>query len=185
VFSRQGYALTRLEDIAQEAGVTRGAIYWHFGSKAELYNTLIQTTWERISALIDFEVESAIQEGKSVLGIFRSAWQRMFEAIADDAEIRAVMELTFLKTELLPELEAGMQVKLAYNQTIMDELEDVMRMGIAAGEVKPDIDVHLVIVGVMALQAGLIESWFMDGKQFSLRTQAIQIVDIYLQGIRV
>jgi hypothetical protein len=31
----------------------------------------------------------------------------------------------------------------------------------------------------------LIESWFMDGKQFSLRTQAIQIVDIYLQGIRV
>ncbi len=36
VFSRQGYAATRLEDVAHEAGVTRGAIYWHFKSKADL-----------------------------------------------------------------------------------------------------------------------------------------------------
>ena len=31
VFSRQGYAAIKLEDIAREAAVTRGAIYWHFG----------------------------------------------------------------------------------------------------------------------------------------------------------
>jgi len=37
VFSTKGYAAATLEDVAAKAGVTRGAIYWHFGSKAELY----------------------------------------------------------------------------------------------------------------------------------------------------
>ena len=47
VFSKMGYAATTLEDIAREAEVTRGAIYWHFGSKAELYNTLIREYSDR------------------------------------------------------------------------------------------------------------------------------------------
>ncbi|MCL4562239.1 MAG: TetR family transcriptional regulator, partial [Chloroflexi bacterium] len=37
VFSQKGYSATTLGDVARAAGVTRGAIYWHFGSKAELY----------------------------------------------------------------------------------------------------------------------------------------------------
>ena len=41
VFSQKGYTATRLEDVARAAGVTRGAIYHHFGSKAELYSALI------------------------------------------------------------------------------------------------------------------------------------------------
>ena len=50
VFSRQGYAATTLDHIAQEAGVTRGAIYWHFGGKAELYNTLLEERFARAFA---------------------------------------------------------------------------------------------------------------------------------------
>ena len=42
VFAQQGVANASLTDIAQEAGVTRGAIYWHFANKADLINTL----WE-------------------------------------------------------------------------------------------------------------------------------------------
>ena len=42
VFSQKGYAATTLQDIAEAAELTRGAIYWHFGSKAELYNTLLR-----------------------------------------------------------------------------------------------------------------------------------------------
>ena len=50
VFSRQGYAATTLDHIAQEAGVTRGAIYWHFGGKAELYNALVEERFARAFA---------------------------------------------------------------------------------------------------------------------------------------
>ncbi|HEY6609577.1 MAG TPA: TetR family transcriptional regulator, partial [Pseudomonas sp.] len=40
VFSRDGIAETTLEQIAQQAGVSRGAIYWHFKGKRDLLQTL-------------------------------------------------------------------------------------------------------------------------------------------------
>lgn len=42
VFGRKGYAATRLSEIASEAGVTRGAVYWHFGSKKGLMFAILR-----------------------------------------------------------------------------------------------------------------------------------------------
>ena len=43
LFIRQGIARTTLNNIAAEAGMTRGAIYWHFDNK----DAVIQALWER------------------------------------------------------------------------------------------------------------------------------------------
>ena len=37
VFSERGVTRTSLADVAKAAGVTRGAIYWHFADKADLF----------------------------------------------------------------------------------------------------------------------------------------------------
>ena len=41
VFSRRGVSRTSLDDIARAAGVTRGAIYWHFKDKADLFGAML------------------------------------------------------------------------------------------------------------------------------------------------
>ena len=41
-FALRGVTGTTLADIADAAGVTRGAVYWHFSSKAELFNEMWQ-----------------------------------------------------------------------------------------------------------------------------------------------
>ena len=41
VFSERGVSHTSLEDIAKAAGVTRGAIYWHFKNKSELFTAMV------------------------------------------------------------------------------------------------------------------------------------------------
>ena len=43
VFARKGYAAATLEDLGTEAGMTKGAVYWHFGSKADVFHALVQT----------------------------------------------------------------------------------------------------------------------------------------------
>ena len=61
VFSARGYSAARLSDIAAEAGVTRGAVYWHFGSKKgllfailkETVNPYIQTATEVLEGDLD------------------------------------------------------------------------------------------------------------------------------------
>src|SRR3970040_1334202 len=41
IFSERGGSRTSLADIASAAGMTRGAIYWHFHDKADLFNAMI------------------------------------------------------------------------------------------------------------------------------------------------
>src|SRR5262249_36868566 len=50
-FARRGYAATRMEDIVAEAGVSKGAIYWHYESKKALFVDLV-TEWFGRSAEI-------------------------------------------------------------------------------------------------------------------------------------
>ena len=103
VFSKKGYAATTLEDIAREAEVTRGAIYWHFGSKAELYNTLIREYSDRGSTIM----QEAAAEGGTLLDILRRIFVQQLQAIEEDPALRALMELQLFKTGLVPELEEG------------------------------------------------------------------------------
>ena len=42
VFQRKGVSATSLQEIAQAAGLTRGAIYWHFQNKADLFDAMLQ-----------------------------------------------------------------------------------------------------------------------------------------------
>jgi TetR/AcrR family transcriptional regulator, acrAB operon repressor len=52
VFSRQGIQATRLEDIAAEAKVTRGAIYWHFGGKDGIVRELLHRRIDPVLAMV-------------------------------------------------------------------------------------------------------------------------------------
>jgi AcrR family transcriptional regulator len=47
VFARRGYSQAGVEEIAAEAGYSKGALYWHFSSKEELLRTLVE---ERVDA---------------------------------------------------------------------------------------------------------------------------------------
>ena len=42
IFTERGFAKASLSDIAREANVTRGAIYWHFENKSELLAALME-----------------------------------------------------------------------------------------------------------------------------------------------
>lgn len=64
-FSRKGFAATRLEEIAEAAKVTRGAIYHHFRNKLDLYRTLIGEASQRGGAAI----QRAISEGGSFVEV--------------------------------------------------------------------------------------------------------------------
>ena len=51
VFARHGYAGTRMDDVIAASGMTKGAIYFHFGSKEELARAVVSEAEERWLAL--------------------------------------------------------------------------------------------------------------------------------------
>ena len=53
VFKDKGYSRTKLEDIANAAGLSRGAVYWHFSNKFNLYASLIEECHSEIKKRIE------------------------------------------------------------------------------------------------------------------------------------
>lgn len=180
VFSKKGYAATTLQDIAQEAEVTRGAIYWHFGSKAELYNTLIREYADRGNAI----VQLAASEGGTLIDILRRVFIRQLQAVEDDRELRAIMELHLFKTGLVPELEEGRQQQIASGVGLTEMLAGIMGQGVELGLLRADIDPKEMARAYLAFQNGLLHLWLTAPSQFSLKANADIYADILIAGIQ-
>jgi AcrR family transcriptional regulator len=181
VFSKKGYAATTLEDIAREAEVTRGAIYWHFGSKAELYNTLVREYSDRGNAI----VQQAASEGGTLIEILRRVFIRQLQAIEDDHDLRALMELYLFKTGLIPELEEGRQQQIESGVGLIEMIAGIMGQGIQSGLLRSDVDPKDMARTYLALQNGLTQLWLTAPDQFSLKASANSFADILMAGIQV
>lgn len=179
VFSRQGYADTRLEDIADEAEVTRGAIYHHFGGKAELYNEMVVIGTQRVLPVI----QAALAEDGSPLEMLKRVFVRTLVYAEEDADFRAMQEIVLFKTAVTEELSEGIQKKIKGTRDMVDFITQTIQQGIEMGEVVPGITPHDAAIAFMALQNGLLILWLLDPHLFSLKERADFMADIFVRGL--
>ena len=180
VFSAKGYAAATLDDVAKAAKVTRGAIYWHFKSKADLYNTLIQ----ELSARGTTVVQQALAEGGTFIEILRRIFVRLCAVVEDDKEARAVMELGLFKTGLDPELQAGRKKQIDEGNALITGIAGAMQAGVTQGLLRNDMDPADMARAFIAFENGAIQQWLASPKSFSLKASAESFADILIAGLK-
>ena len=180
VFSAKGYAAATLDDVAKAAKVTRGAIYWHFKSKADLYNTLIQEFSARGAAV----VQQAVAEGGTLIEVLRRVFVRQCALIEEDKEARAVMELALFKTGLNPELQTGRKKQVEAGSALLEGLTGAMQQGIAQGVLRNDLDPADMARAFLAFENGIIQLWLTTPRSFSLKQSAESFADILMGGLQ-
>jgi len=180
VFSRRGYSAATLEDVAREAGVTRGAIYWHFGSKIELYNALLSEFSARAGAV----VQAAASDGGTLADILRRVYTRLLQTVEEDKDLRAMMEITLFKTERSDELADSQEARRAADAALLEGIAAAMRQGIQTGELRGDLDPLLMARAFLASNNGAIHLWLAEPQAFSLAQSAPALADIFLRGIQ-
>lgn len=180
VFSAKGYAAATLDDVAKVARVTRGAIYWHFKSKADLYNTLVS----EFSARGTVVVQQAVAEGGTLIEILRRIFVRVCTLIEQDKEIRAVMELTLFKTGLDPDLQAGRKKQIEAGNALLKGITEAMSQGVAQGVLRNDIDPADMARAFIAFENGAIQLWLLSPRSFSLKNSAEAFADILVAGLQ-
>ncbi|HET9591040.1 MAG TPA: TetR family transcriptional regulator [Anaerolineales bacterium] len=180
VFSAKGYAAATLDDVAAAAKVTRGAIYWHFKGKADLYNTLVEEFSARGAAV----VQEAVAAGGTLIDILRRVFISQCALIEDDKEARAVMELALFKTSLDPELKAGRKKQIDAGKALIAGIADAMRMGINQGILRDNIDPTDMARAFIAFENGAIQMWLASPKSFSLKKSAQSFADILIKGLQ-
>ena len=99
-FHAKGVSRTSLSDIAQAAGVTRGAIYWHFHDKADLLDALFQ----RIQMpLEELSQKSQDASASDPLERFSKLLITVLQRLEADPSARRVNEILLLKCDYIEE----------------------------------------------------------------------------------
>jgi TetR/AcrR family acrAB operon transcriptional repressor len=103
VFAERGFAATQLEEIAQRAEVTRGAVYHHFDGKTDLYLAVLRERWQRATAPILAHLDA---------GDVRAFVRAFIDAVNDDDSVRCLMKMSLSHDLELPAFAAHAQEKL-------------------------------------------------------------------------
>ncbi len=181
IFYRRGLSRTSLHDIAQAAGVTRGAVYWHFKDKAELFNAMMDR------ATLPFEqtrINSADDLRDDPLGRMRANMLGALTVTANDPQVRRVFEIALHKVEYVAEQQALLDRHLAERNRCVMEGELALRAAIEQGLVKTALTPRAVALGLFSLMDGLLHNWLIDRDAFDLVAVGTATIDTYLSGLR-
>lgn len=179
IFSDKGYTRTSLKDIADEAGVTRGAVYWHFRDKAHLFEALS----DHIKTKVHPEFQDLSQDIFHSLEDLASKLVSWMSHLEEDEQYRTFQEFLMFKVEYHDELLPVLERNRIFKSRILERLEkDFSRMQ-QRGEVRPDMPCSSMALMVSAFSWGLLERW-LDGRSFSIREICPQLVQILLDGFR-
>lgn len=180
VFAEKGVSRTSLNDIALAAGATRGAIYWHFKNKGDLFNAMMErTTLPMETALYGIGCDPLRDPLEQMVSAFLSA---MHEIVTND-RTRCVFEVATFKVEYVDELVAVKERQLHIQAEMMKAMERSLQQACALRGQPLTVPVTTATRGLSALICGLIESWLMNPQAFDLLTVARSSLDVYLGGL--
>ena len=181
LFVKQGVAGTTLQHIATAAGVTRGAIYWHFLDKGAMFNAMM----ERVK--MPLEAARQLLEADHPLApleALREHIMAVFRITVEDPKARRVFEIATLKMEFVDEMNTVRERRKQNQELWMARTEAAIRDGIKAGQVKEGADPLAVALGLWAILDGLLRAWLLDQQAFDLIKLGGQIVDSHLACLR-
>jgi len=180
-FYERGVARTTLADIATLAGVTRGAIYWHFSNKAELVQAMLDTLHEPLE-----EMARASEDEAEVdpLGCMRQLLVHLFKQIATDPKTRRLNEILFHKCEFTDEM---CDIRRQRHDASVDcniRIELTLRNAVNRQQLPGELDTRRAAIALHAYIDGVIGQWLLVPEAFDLASHAEQWVDTGLDLLR-
>lgn len=180
VFQQRGVSRTSLHEIAQSAGLTRGAIYWHFQNKADLFDAMML----RVTLPLECGMERSVaSDAGAPLAQIR---HRVAEALGQtvrDPQLRRVFEIAAHRTEYVDELLPVRERRIRLREAWLSDLERIFTAARSLGQVRPETDCRIASLGVHALIDGLLHNWLLDPAAFELETVGLAALDSYLGGL--
>lgn len=182
VLNRQGVAQTSLNDIAREAGVTRGAIYWHFANKVAMFDAMI----ERLLCPLLFN--SADRDARleaDPLGFIRSAADEFIGKMLSDTSFRRVFEIFWHKCEYIGEMVALRDSHLEEGENHIDLIQRAFTLAQEQGQMDRRLTPHQATIGFIGLVDGLLFNWTRKPGMFPLASYAPGILDAWFAGLGI
>jgi len=179
VFLRHGVGKATLEEIAREAGVTRGAVYWHFENKI----AIMRAMHERMKLPLDTMFDQLL-DGPDVLNRLKAACLYVLKALVEDAHVRNVCTILRLRWEDIncaeSEFACEMQKKhdevIARFTRIFSQIEK--EQALAEG-----LTPKVAAMALHTFFSGVFWDYLRQPSSYPLKKLAPQLVECFFRGV--
>lgn len=180
VFHAQGVSRASLAEVAKEAGVSRGAIYWHFENKIDLFQAML----ERLRLpLEELARASESEDEPDPLGCMRELLVKALIRLAQDSQSQRIHDILRYKCEYTGEL-LGLRERMQELSLDCDlRIAKALSNAVSKGQLPSDLDCPRAAVCVHAYMEGIEANWLLV-PNFDLAQQAPALVDTVLDMLR-
>ena len=181
-FYERGVARTTLGDIAALAGVTRGAIYWHFNNKADLVQAMLDSLHEPLE---DMARASESEDEEDPLGCMKKLLVHLFHDVALDPKTRRINEILFHKCEFTDEMCDFRRQRQASVVECHQRIGLALSNAVRRGQLPARLDTARASTCLFAFINGILDQWLLVPDSFALHEQAEQLVDVCMDMLRL
>ncbi|KPU89746.1 TetR family transcriptional regulator [Variovorax paradoxus] len=179
LFQAQGVSQTTLQQIAQQAGATRGAIYWHFKDKADLFNAMM----ERVILPLEAPPKAAAVGHDDPLAEIEEGMVHALTLMTTDPQVRRVFDVATHKVEYTHDMASVQQRHLDARNACVGDFEKALRLAARRARIRLPVPGSVAAQGLHALISGLIQNWLLDPAAFDLVPTGRRTFRVYLAGL--
>ncbi len=177
VFLAKGVADTSLEDIAAAAKVTRGAIYWHFKNKEDLFEAMHIRVKLPIDALFEIDPEC------SALDCSQYACIEATKDLATNKRARNVFTI-IITAEQSCQMKGCMERQLAGRQKMLKKFEALMTRAHKQGELAKGVKPKTATIALTSFLCGLLSDSLKMPSLYPINKLAEELIGVFFRGLR-
>lgn len=177
-FLTRGVSRTSMEQIAAEAGVTRGAIYWHFANKKEIFTAMREQVFVPLIDRMDenLQLENIDDPLEQLIQFLNGT----IETLNESLETKQTFEILMIKCEYVDDLVEVLDQMLDNCAKITEKIEQLYTRAKEKGLLRTNqspaklaMDTHLFFIG-------LLHMWVKDTSGGRFRSQATELVKTHI-----
>lgn len=175
-FCENGYARSTLKDIAADAGLEAGSLYYHFASKEELLDDVFDQGCRQVIDVVSKEFKECEARGASFRETFDAMVFAHLNQVLGGSEFTAAIMRNF--SILSPEAQAR-------HRRVFELYGNIWARAFAQAQQKQEIRSDVSVLALQQLVVGALNwttEWF-DWKRFSVKEFAENTVSLLLDGI--
>ena len=178
VFHQHGVSRSSCEKIAQAAGVTRGAVYWHFKDKADIFFAMREDVFAPMVERTDAFLFS--EDFDNPLDAIEASLREFFRVLEDCSIVREVFEIMISRCEYVDEFASVQEEVSRPALEFLQKIERIYRRAADKGMLREGLDPEAVARDTWAFTSGLLHLMVGCQKDSDLGQRIPQMISLHM-----
>lgn len=180
-FYQKGVSRASLSEIAQNAGVTRGALYWHFENKEDLFEALFRRLCDEMKGSLEADLNNDAADMWETMHV---SLLNAFRRIEEDPVHYKFSSVLHLKCERVQQNGAITEIIEKYQNIWYELLTAVLGQCVKQGSLPADLDIGVSVVYLKSAINGLISQRLVNPERINLKKDGARFVAALFSGLK-